>query len=310
MIRILSIFIIIIVIQINYIQFSLASIKIEFKIDNKIITNYDINSEVSYLKILNPQIVEIKKKELVQLAKQNLIKEIIKEKEIIKFIDINQKNPLVDNYYNNLINQFGFNSENDFLKTLKENNSYSKDQIKKKIKIELFWNELIYNKYKKQIKIDEKKLLKKIDELNSSISEEYFLSEIVFKKDKNKTLETLISEILTSIYEIGFNNTANIYSISKTANLGGKIGWINKNNLSEDIVAKIDNLQNNEITDVIKINNNFIILKKDNYRKKEINIDKETELKKIIEFETNKQLDQFSKIYFDKSKKNYSIDEN
>ena len=310
MIRILSILIIIIVTQLNYIQFSLASIKIEFKIDNKIITNYDINSEVSYLKILNPQIVEIKKKELVQLAKQNLIKEIIKEKEIIKFTDINQNNPLVDNYYNNLINQFGFNSENDFLKTLKENNSYSKDQIKKKIRIELFWNELIYNKYKKQIKIDEKKLLKKIDELNSSISEEYFLSEIVFKKDKNKTLETLTSEILTSIYEIGFNNTANIYSISKTANLGGKIGWINKNNLSEDIVAKIDNLQNNEITDVIKINNNFIILKKDNYRKKEINIEKEIELKKMIEFETNKQLDQFSKIYFDKSKMNYSIDEN
>jgi hypothetical protein len=134
MTRIFSIFVIIIVIQLNNIQFSSAKIKIEFKIDNKIITNYDINSEVSYLKILNPQIVEIKKKELLQLAKQNLIKEIIKEKEIIKFIDINQKNFLVDNYYNNLINQFGFNSENEFLKTLRENNSYSKDQIKKKIK--------------------------------------------------------------------------------------------------------------------------------------------------------------------------------
>ena len=31
--------------------------------------------------------------------------------------------------------------------------------------------------------------------------------------------------------------------------------------------------------------------------------------KKMIKFETNKQLNQFSKIYFDKSKINYSINE-
>ena len=310
MTRILSIFVIIIVLQLNSIKLSTASIKIEFKVDDKIITNYDLKSEVSYLQILNPQLNEINIIELNQLAKQNLVKEIIKQKEIIKFIDINEKNSLVDTYYKNLINKLGFNSEDEFLKILKTKNSYSSDQIKKKIKIELFWNELIYSKFKNQIKIDEQKIFKKISELNSSISEEYSLSEIVFQKDKNKTIEMLVSEILNSIDEIGFSNTANIYSISKSANFGGKIGWINKNNLSQDLINKIDNLQNNEITDVIKINNNFIILKKDDYRKKEIIIDKQTEFEKIVEFETNKQLDQFSKIYFDKSKMNYSINEN
>jgi peptidyl-prolyl cis-trans isomerase SurA len=40
-----------------------------------------------------------------------------------------------------------------------------------------------------------------------------------------------------------------------------------------------------------------------------ITIDKDLELKKLIDFEMNRQLNQFSKIYFNKSKINYIINE-
>ena len=70
-----------------------------------------------------------------------------------------------------------------FSDALKEKDNYSLNQIKKKIKIELFWNELIYIKYKNQIKID-KKLIKKIDNLANVTQKQYLLSEIVFSKKK------------------------------------------------------------------------------------------------------------------------------
>ena len=52
----------------------------------------------------------------------------------------------------------------------------------KKIKIELFWNDLIYSRYSKQVKIDEKKLKDKIENIKDENQVEYYLSEIVFNK--------------------------------------------------------------------------------------------------------------------------------
>ena len=116
-------------------------------------------------------------------------------------------------------------------------------------------------------------------------------------------------EIIKSIEEVGFNNTANIYSISDSAKLGGKIGWVDENNLSEIIYQEIENLTEGQFTDVIQVGNNYLILKIEKIKLNEITINKNQELNKMVKFETNKQLNQFSKIYFDKSKINYSINE-
>ena len=62
---------------------------------------------------------------------------------------------------------------------------------------------------------------------------EYLLSEILFVK-KDLSLEKTIGQIQLSINEIGFNNTANIYSISNSSKLGGKLDWINENSLSKN----------------------------------------------------------------------------
>ena len=61
---------------------------------------------------------------------------------------------------------------------------------------------------------------------------------------------------------------------------------------------------------MIQIGNNFLILKINQIRSRETVIDKKIELEKLIKLgETNKQLNQFSRIYFNKSKLNYSINE-
>ena len=132
------------------------------------------------------------------------------------------------------------------------------------------------------------------------------MSEIVFKIKQNEDLEKKIN---LSISDVGFNNTANIFSISNSAKLGGKIGWVNESNLSDIVSNKLINMTEGETTKPIKIGNNFIILKIEKIREKQIEINKEEELNKMIKFETNKQLNQLSKIFFDKSKINYSINE-
>ena len=192
---------------------------------------------------------------------------------------------------------------------LESYSNYSINEIKRKLKIEIMWNELIYSRYYNQLRIDKDEFIKKIDNLTDKPVNEYLLSEIVFKKEKDQDLENQINTISQSIKDVGFENAANIYSLSESSKLGGKIGWVSENNLSQKILKKIINLKKDEITEVIQLGNNYLILKINEIRKKNISINKDEELEKMIKFETNKQLNQFSKIYFDKSKINYSINE-
>ena len=138
---------------------------------------------------------------------------------------------------------------------------------------------------------------------------EYSLSEIVFVKEKNEKFEDRLNQIKLSIDDIGFNNTANIYSISQSSKFGGNLGWVSENSLSKKISGKLSNLKKGGLTEAINIGNNYLILKIDEIRMNKIKINKEKELEKLIKAETNKQLNKFSRIYFNKSKINYSISE-
>ena len=286
-----------------------AEVSIVAKVDNEIITNYDVKKESYYLKILNPNLKNLNDNQIFKLAKISLINEIIKKKEIEKYPNLSEKEEFLNQYLENLYLRLNFNDEREFLEELEKNSNYDLDQIKK-IDIELLWNELIFLKYKDQLNIKNELIMKQIDKLEGENQKEFFLSEIVFNKKKDITLENLIEEIKLSINEIGFNNTANIYSISESSKFGGKVGWVKQNSLSKLIYEKLNNLEEGKYTDVIKLSNNFLILKIDQIRINKIKIDKDKEYKKLVQIETNKQLNQFSRIYFDKSKINYTINEN
>jgi len=288
---------------------SIANITIVTIVDNEIITNYDLKKESDYLKILNPDLSNISENQIFDLAKNSLVNEIIKKKEIKKFLNMDDENLLVEDYLSNLYSKLNFNNEEEFRLFLKQKNSFTLDEIKEKIKVELFWNELIYQKYSNQLKINKEAIIKKVDNLDNNKQKEYQLSEIVFVKKKDLTLEKLIDQIQMSINEIGFNNTANIYSISESSKFGGKLGWINENSLSTKILKELKFINDKKYTNPIKLGNNYLILKIEEIRVNEIKIDKNQEIEKIIQVETNKQLNQFSKIYFNKSKMNYSINE-
>ena len=110
--------------------------------------------------------------------------------------------------------------------------------------------------------------------------------------------------MVKSINQIGFKNSAATYSFSESAKVGGDIGWINENSLTNNIKKNINNLKIGEITQPIILSNGVLVLKLINTKNTETTIDIENELKKAINYERNRQLKQYSKIYYNKIKKN------
>lgn len=288
--------------------FAQENIFIQLKVNDHIVTNIDIKKEVAYMKILNPNISQLDDSKTIEMAKKSLVNEIIKKDEINKFLDLKDKEFINEKLLNDLINKLNLNKD-EFQNLLIQNQSYTLQETKNKLKIDLLWNDLVYYRFKKQIKIDNEALNKKVNELKSNVKKEYLLSEIVFEKKSGQSLKELTNKIQESIKEIGFKNTANIFSITSTSKFGGSIGWVDKNNLSKTIIENLKNLNAGQITNVIQAGNDYLILKIDEIKTSKVTVDKEEELNKLIQFETNRQLNQFSKIYFNKISVNYSIDE-
>ncbi len=279
------------------------------KIDNEIITSHDIEKEINYLKALNPGLNQIDKDELLLIAKRSSIKEFIKKKEIQKYRELNLQNPRINDVLNNLIQDLNLENENQ-LKNYVEDFNLSMEDLKIKIEIENEWKNLIYSKYIKSVKIDKERLIKRIEKnSNEKFLEEYNLSEIVFVKKNDIALSEFHKTIKESIKEKGFENTANLFSTSESSKVGGKLGWVRKDILSEQIIEKLKDLEIGDYSSLLQINNNFFIFKINKKRKVKIEIDKKKELDKMILFETSKQLDKFSNIFFNKIKLNSKISE-
>ena len=279
------------------------------KVNDQIITTYDLEKEINYLLALNPRLKEISENDLSRLAKRSMIKEIIRKSEILKYKQLDLKNSQINNVLENIIQNLNFSDLSQFENYL-VGFDISIDDIKEKIEIENEWKNLIYAKYSKNIKIDKKKLINKIEKTSKEeFSLEYNLSEIVFSNKQNVSINEFSKKIVESIKINGFENTANLYSIADSSKAGGKIGWVKKNNLSLEINRELEDLKINSHSNPIKIGNNYLILKINDMKEVAIKFDKQKELDRMIVSETSKQLDKFSNIFYNKIKLNSTISE-
>ena len=300
--------------SIFFIQNTNASneIKILFKIENQIITNQDLIEESNYLISLNSQLKNVKEKELLKIAKESLIREKIKLIELKKNLKI--KNFENDNLIEKIIEDFytklGLKDINEFEKYLLQFN-ISIISVIEKIKIEVIWNQLIAEKFNNQININEDELKKKISDQKLNIKNivEYDLSEIVFQANDQNELDSILKEIQISIKTIGFNSTANKFSISSSSKFGGKIGKIKENQLSQIIKDELKYLTEGQITKPIKVSNGFLILSINEKKLIESEINEKELLKEMINFERNNQFERFSQIYYNKIKINTQIND-
>tara|TARA_B100000965_G_scaffold392442_1_gene402001 strand:+ start:4622 stop:5551 length:930 start_codon:yes stop_codon:yes gene_type:complete len=287
--------------------FAQSKIVISLIINNQPITNIDILYEANYLTALNPSIQNLNKKEILSIAKESLIKEKIKEEELKKHFNLNEKNIHVENILKTIYSNLNFNNKEQLESYLSQFNISLKDLIYK-INIEARWNELIFKNYSNKFEIDYKKIKENLKNQENKMTDSYLVSEILFNVENKSDLKNIYDKIKTNIKNNGFESAARIYSLSNSASSGGKVGWVNINNFSSTIAKEIKNLKIKQISKPISIPGGYLVLKIDDKKKEKTklkNFDKE--LNKLVNEEKNRKLNQYSIIHYSKIKKNSEI---
>ena len=278
------------------------SIVLKYKVNDDLITNYDIAKEAKYLAALNTSLQDIDQNQLLDLGKKSLIKEKIKTYEVEKYYKVNYQSTAADTYIENFKKKLGFENNSNF-ETYLINYETNINEIKRKLIIELTWNKMIFNIYQDSILIDEKRISETLEKTitEKKIQKSFELNEIVFSEKNNEDFLKKYERIIIDIENLGFEKAAAIHSISDTANEGGNIGWVNQNQLSIKINNEVTNLELGNYTKPINSAGRSIILQLKNIKDISLeNIDKELELSRVINAEKNRQLNEFSVVHYKK----------
>ena len=253
--------ILICIILISFFQTVSASIKnnILVKVENEIITDYEFQNKLITSLILSNQGIT---QENINLNKKKTLNFLIDLK--LKRIELSRFDVKVNN-----------RKVNDYIKTISSDKNIDETKIKfnnnnidfklfyEEIETQFQWQQLIYKIYSSKINIDENKIDQEINELNKREADiiNVNISEIeVFLKNDISDEEN-IQKIKNLIITDGFEKTAITYSDSDTSINGGNLGWVNTKSLSSNIYKIINNLKIGEISDPIRKQNSFLILK-------------------------------------------------
>ena len=280
------------------------------KINNQIITNFDIQKETKYLLALNPSLNNLSTKQIKEISKNSLIREKIKENEILKYYKINYEDPELTKFVTNIYKRLNIGDEAEF-NTYLSKFDMNINAVIKKIAIERDWNKMIFGKFKNQIVVNELKIKKNLEKKldKSEIQTSYLISEILFQAKNEKEFEETYNDIIKAVDESSFKSAASIYSISDSSINSGEIGWVKKNEISNSIYNELNKLNIGDITQPIKVASGFLIIYLEDVKKVEKEINTEEEFKKIVTTEKNRQLNEYSIIYYKKIKKQIFINE-
>ena len=284
--------------------------EIIIKINNQIITNFDIQKETKYLLALNPSLNNLSTKQIKEISKNSLIREKIKKNEILKYYKINYEDPELTKFVTNIYKRLNIGDEAEF-NTYLSKFDMNINTVIKKIAIERDWNKMIFGKFKNQIVVNELKIKKNLEKKldKSEIQTSYLISEILFQAKNEKEFEETYNDIIKAVDESSFKSAASIYSISDSSINSGEIGWVKKNEISNSIYNELNKLNIGDITQPIKVASGFLIIYLEDVKKVEKEINTEEEFKKIVTTEKNRQLNEYSIIYYKKIKKQIFINE-
>ena len=286
----------------------LSEVFIIAKVNEEIITNIDIDFEKKYLVSLNPNLNKLDNNRITEYAKNSLINEKIKKIEIEKNFEIIPNETLLSNVIADIYSSIGISSLTEFKNYLSQN-EVDIQRVKEKIAIEIAWNDLIVRIFKNEIEIDENLMSEELEKIKERKVENLLLSEIIFTINEKKELEFKYETIKQSINEIGFEETARIYSLSDSKKSGGNLGWIYKNQLSKEITDAINKINIGDFTRPIVTNGGFLVLKLNDIKTENIRIDKDAQLKKMVEFEKERQFTRFSTLFYKRIYNNAEINE-
>ncbi len=270
------------------------------KIENEIITNFEIKNKILSTLILSNQ--EINQKNINNI-KSKALDSLIQLK--LKKIELSKHNIGDDldrvNRYLNSISSKDINS----LKLKFDKNNVEFDLFIEEIKTEFKWQKFIYEVYSKKINIDGvsldgevKKILKdKVDII------EYRISEIEVERKLNQSPKDIILDIQEKIDQLGFETTALNYSTATSSSNKGDLGWINSKSLSKKLFNVLSKMNINDISIPIEKQNVIMFLKlTDKRRTKAENIDVNELKKKLISQKKNELFNLYSRSHLSKLK--------
>ena len=281
-------------------KISTANIKnnIIIKVENEIITNYEIKNKIlTSLVLANKEINQQNINSLKNQSLEALIQFKLKKIELSKF-NLNNDPIRTKDYLNKISSN---NIEN--LKDKFKKNNLNYDLFLDEINTQLKWQGYIFKIYSNKIEIDESIISNELNDIikNESNIEEYELSEIEILLDEQKSTDQEIDRIKKLIDEKGFEETALSSSSSDSAVNKGYIGWINGKSLSINIYKQIKEMKVGEISKPIFKTNSALFLKlinKKTYKSNNTNLD---ELKKnLINQRKNELFNLYSKSHLSK----------
>ena len=189
--------------------------KIILKIENKIITSFDLKNKIKADLIIRNQALNQENVDATKKRAMNfLINSRVKEIELEKY-NFNIENTDISKQ---LIQVSSGNIQD--LKNKFEKNNISFELFKNEIKTEIAWQQLIFNIYTNKVEVDQKDIeidLQEIIKKEKSL-EEYRLSEIEIENDNNFDIKNKrIKEVIEKIQILGFGDTASKISISTSS---------------------------------------------------------------------------------------------
>ena len=276
-------------------------------IGNKAITQSDLVDEIKIILILNNESYSDEKKDILhELAVRSTIKRTIKKIELernnyFKFNEEDLKIELAKLASNIFIDL-------DTLKNICVSNELDFAKIEEQVKIELYWNSLIFEIYKHNLNINQTEIEDRLKLVqNKKKLEEYLISEIVIKNVETNKLDSEIQLLKDKIKIEGFENVAKELSISESGMKGGDLGWISENIISEEIRSKLIETPIGKLSSPIILQDGILIFKVRDKRKIDKNVSLEEIKNQLINAEKSKILNMHSMSHYDKARRTISI---
>ena len=282
-----------------------TSNKILLKVENEIITNYEVKDKIlRTLYLTNQEINQYNINKLKKISLDSVIQLKIKKIELLKY-NLNLDQIQLTSYLNRISNNNILGFQENFIE-----NKLSYDLFLDEVKTELKWKKLIYEIYSNKISINEESISNELEEIikNNKKIEEVNISEIEIMVNQQSD-KTNIIEIQNDIKEIGFENAALKYSISPSASQKGNLGWLNVKTLSNQIYDVIYKMQPGEISEPIKKQNSILFLRINDRRASETNKLNVSELRKnLLNQRKNELFNLYSQSHISKLKNSILIE--
>jgi peptidyl-prolyl cis-trans isomerase SurA len=296
-----------IIIFLNFLNLSAYENKIIAKINNSVITSFDLKNKIlTTLMLANEEINQNNINKTKPLVFQSLIDLKIKEDETKKFkVEVSKVE--LDKSLETYVSSDTDNFEEKF-----KLYNVNFELFKKDLKTEIAWRKLIYALFNKKIQVNDTEIdleLQKILQANKTNNKEFRLSEIVVNFNNQSEKDQKIKELSDQIKKIGFDKTLLKYSESINKNNLGDLGWMSSKSLSKNILAALKKSNIGDVSDPIIISNTVLFLKIKDIRNIELNEKNIEDLKtRIVNAKKNQMFNLYSNSHLSKLKNLSSIE--